>query len=421
MKETVQSDAKQAQNAVAESARSPRPQQTFAPGGRLAQLATMMKDSPQLHALAQQKNEVQDSSRVHNLMEQAAEINQGAPAQLRVVPVNDNEADVMGAKALASRDADVNQARASGGFSNTQQERADRSVFQEGNQPGYAMQLKSSIVQRIGFLAGQAQLMVEWLEELGIDEIPIFQGIVQRFRDNQRLEDNDAEAITLLFLTKEKPYREFAEAGHAIRFIFWDVDGYSIPRNVTTVGEFTNAFKTFYHLYKRAVNAHRPYPIMDVYYGFAGLDAALGDVQTGAVTFGSDETGSGPDVHIAIIKNFAQNHELDFASAESAISHLIKHGTLFNWGVKLTGHEPADQLQDVYNSYISRANAVVAFGNAIQLGDTLGKEIFSFKLGDETAIVSFDAATASAELTTYFPTEPLAQVNDEPVLAHGFI
>src|SRR6266567_851822 len=112
MKQTIQSNADVAQQAAAESARSPSPQRSIAPSGRLAQLAVTINGSPRGQALAQPKDAIQHSPRVQNLTSLAAEINQSAPAQLRSVSVNDDaglehEADEMGTKALAAQSQPV--------------------------------------------------------------------------------------------------------------------------------------------------------------------------------------------------------------------------------------------------------------------------------------------------------------------------
>jgi len=142
MNHSVPSDAERAQKA-AEPARSSRSQQPFGPGGRSVQLAAIMNSSPQAQALTQLKDDVQQSPGVQRLMGLAAEINQGEPAQLRGVPVNDDvnlerEADLMGAKALA-----VQRQPASDNASPVPVQRAESAV--PPNHTGLPDQLKSGV------------------------------------------------------------------------------------------------------------------------------------------------------------------------------------------------------------------------------------------------------------------------------------
>ena len=88
MKQTVQPDTKQAQNGPSQPARSPKPQNTFAPGGRLSELAAMMNSSPRAQALAQLKDDMQQGPRVQSLGKLAAEVNQCVPAQSQGIPIS---------------------------------------------------------------------------------------------------------------------------------------------------------------------------------------------------------------------------------------------------------------------------------------------------------------------------------------------
>jgi hypothetical protein len=415
MKEPVPQNNTKTQSAPASHAAMHKTQAAGVPAGELAQLFALANGSSQVQAQLKLTEELRGSQKVQSQSSLAALINQGEPAQMRSVVVNRNaglehEADVMGGKALPSGDTGTQQPLA---------QSSDGTGFEAGPPSRDTTQLRQDVVQCIGFLPGQAEKMIAWLLEHEIAFEPVFQGIMDRYIQADDLADDDAEAITLLFLTKETPYREFDQADLALDFIFADVGGLSLPRNVTTVGEFTNAYKTFFHLYRRAVNGGSHNPILDVHNGFLGLDAALGGMQVGAATFDTDETASGSDVHIAMIRNFAQHSQLDFHSQESGIFHLVKHGTLFNHGAKITGHEDPGYLQALYNAYINRANHIVATGTVTeQMGRTLGKKVFFFILGGEKAIVTFDDATASAELATYFPTEPQDVINDKPIMAH---
>ena len=105
MKQSAPSDAEFVQK-TAEPVRSSPSKRAFAPTGRLAQLAEAVNQSSRPRTLAQLQDAVQQASHVPNLIGLAAEINQGKPAQLRGVPVNDDagleqEADVMAAKAMS--------------------------------------------------------------------------------------------------------------------------------------------------------------------------------------------------------------------------------------------------------------------------------------------------------------------------------
>jgi hypothetical protein len=85
MKQTVQSDAAQAQKAAEPARSGPAQQRAPAPGGRLGQMAAIMNGSPRVQQLAQLRDGSQQGPSVQNLKSLAAEVNQGAPAQLRGV------------------------------------------------------------------------------------------------------------------------------------------------------------------------------------------------------------------------------------------------------------------------------------------------------------------------------------------------
>jgi hypothetical protein len=104
MKQTTEPKSPRASKAT-EPVRSRPGPQTVAPTGNLAQLAAMVNSSPRQRALLQLTEDLQNRPRVHSLF-RPSEINRGAPALQRSVPVNDDaslerEVDVMGAKALA--------------------------------------------------------------------------------------------------------------------------------------------------------------------------------------------------------------------------------------------------------------------------------------------------------------------------------
>ncbi|MBZ5522841.1 MAG: hypothetical protein LAP21_11440 [Acidobacteriia bacterium] len=85
MRQTVQSDSGHGLKAAAGSARPQSAPETAAPGGGLAQLASMMNGSSRVQLPARLRDDLHDSPNMHNLMGLAEEINQGRPAQLRSV------------------------------------------------------------------------------------------------------------------------------------------------------------------------------------------------------------------------------------------------------------------------------------------------------------------------------------------------
>ena len=281
---------------------------------------------------------------------------------------------------------------------------------------------KAQVVQRIAFLPGQDGLMVGWINANGLNVYPLFAGLLGRYAANGVLDNNDAEAITLLFLTMNPAYRNFAHRNIAITYLFNGYNGLHpgpvfIPAVAppATIGEFTSKYKIFYHLYLRALHAGGAGmgAVSTVHAGMTGLHAPLGNQAQGAAALPGGPVATDA-ARIGRITAAAAAGNLRFPSQSSAVSHLVKHGAMYNHYARITGTEGAANLGAMVDNYVEDANYAIGAG-AEQAGNrdvTLGRHVYTFTTEFERVMVSIAANGANAFIATYFWNEPPAYVND---------
>jgi hypothetical protein len=275
----------------------------------------------------------------------------------------------------------------------------------------------TGVIQLYGFRVGQDGQTMDWLKEKGIYDNPIFAGLKERFETNRKLTDDDEEGINLLFLTSNKTYREFSEADIDIHFILNTL-------HVGSVKDFTNAYKQFFHLWKRydfMIDSRTGgHPTLEtkllwIQSAILNLTHHLAGEEYAPASRNKNLSGLTTDKKIILIKQFARAQKLAFPSKGSAVTHYIKHGTFYNGG-KVTGFEHPEHVRAGYREYVDEANYVVEEGRVTGTDTTLASDIFTFEYGDGKAIVSFDPATSNAMITTYFPSENIDFVNDNSTI-----
>lgn len=282
---------------------------------------------------------------------------------------------------------------------------------------------RGAVIQRLGFRVNQAQQVINWLITANLDNLAPFQGLVARFyQANNALQDDDAEGISLLFLTMVGSYRDAVERPIIINYLYNRYSGFypgigligaRLPPQ--TVPEFTNGYKTFFHLYRRALAANLVgmAAIHAAHQGMLGLAAPLGNQAQGPLVVGAANVRRHrPRIRRILIAARAGN--LTFPSQENAISHLVKHGAMYNNYRRIAGTEGAAALGAMVDNYVEDANYAIANGREqVDKRDvTLDRRVYTFKTEFETAMVSCAEDGSDAFIATYFWHEPANYVNE---------
>lgn len=248
-------------------------------------------------------------------------------------------------------------------------------------------------IQLISFRQGQDRQVIEWIKN-NIGYISPFQQLLYKYDSTGHLKNDDPEAITMLFLTKEDVYRDFTERAKAIDFIYTRF----FPKSVA---DFCNKYKVFYHLYQRAKANRDSTSNIDDY-----LERSFWELEMIGFnkTSQSNENVKAKNRYNELldIKILASKQELKYNTEQAAITHLIKHGSKYNRNEKLTGNEI--NIYMLLKEYLRDANNMIKDTAGIYHDKTLGKDVFSFENSSEKALVSY-VNENNCFISTYFPKE----------------